>query len=59
MLPATIAICRKLCSLQAKQKRCSDLNEKFETVNQIDGAAFEKNDKKVLKTDKKSRCFTF
>ena len=26
MLPATIAICRKLCSLQAKQKRCSDLN---------------------------------
>ena len=25
MLPATIAICRKLCSLQAKQKRCSDL----------------------------------
>ena len=26
MLPATIAICRKFCSLQAKQKRCSDLN---------------------------------
>ena len=26
MLPATIAIGRKLCSLQAKQKRCSDLN---------------------------------
>ena len=26
MLPATIAICRKLCSLQAKQKHCSDLN---------------------------------
>ena len=25
MLPATIAICRKLCSLQAKQKRCFDL----------------------------------
>ena len=28
MLPATIAIFRKLCSLQAKQKRCSDLNIK-------------------------------
>jgi hypothetical protein len=25
MLPATIAICRKFCSLQAKQNRCSDL----------------------------------
>ena len=28
MLPATIAIFRKLCSLQAKQKRCSDLNKR-------------------------------
>ena len=28
MLPATIAICRKLCSLQAKQKRCYDLNKR-------------------------------
>ena len=28
MLPATIAIGRKLCSLQAKQKRCSDLKSR-------------------------------
>ena len=31
MLPATIAIGRKLCSLQVKQKRCSDL--KFNSIN--------------------------
>ena len=31
MLPATIAIGRKLCSLQSKQKRCSDL--KFNNIN--------------------------
>ena len=28
MLPATVAIFRKLCSLQAKQKRCSDLKSR-------------------------------
>ena len=26
-LPAQVAICRKLRSLQAKQERCSDLND--------------------------------
>ena len=29
MLPAQVAIGRKLCYLQAKQERCSDLNKNW------------------------------
>lgn len=39
MLPATIAICRKLCSLQAKQKRCSNLNAECVIKIEIKSAA--------------------